>query len=191
MSDTESDGSNQRCFEVLFLENVDAVLGYALARTDPHTAQDVMSETFLTAWRRLEDVPNPARAWLIGVARKNLANQHRGRRRQQGLRSRLSRAVEPSATDTYSTDDQSVVLDAVRHLRPSDQELLTLVAWDGLDHTEAALVLGCSTKTFAVRLHRARRRFEAAISNGEPGVPGQAEHGTKGSLAKEVPGCHA
>jgi RNA polymerase sigma-70 factor (ECF subfamily) len=97
---------------VLFLENVDAVLGYALARTDPHTAQDVMSETFLTAWRRHEDVPNPARAWLIAVARKNLANQYRGRRRQQGLRSRLSRAVEPSATDTYSTDDQNVVLDA-------------------------------------------------------------------------------
>jgi predicted DNA-binding protein (UPF0251 family) len=79
----------------------------------------------------------------------------------------------------------------MRHLRPSDQELLCLVAWDGLDHAEAALVLGCSTKTFAVRLHRARRRFEAAISNGELGVPGQAEHGTKGSLAKEVPGCHA
>jgi RNA polymerase sigma-70 factor (ECF subfamily) len=191
MSDTESDGSNQSYFEVLFTENVDAVMGYALARTDPHTAQDVMSETFLTAWRRLEDVPNPARAWLIGVARKNLANQRRGRRRQQGLRARLIRAVEPSTTDTYSTDDQKVVLDALRHLRPADQEILCLMAWDGLEHTEAALVLGCSTKTFAVRLHRARRRFEVAISNVEPDVPGQAEHRTKGSVAKEVPGCHA
>ena len=191
MSDTKSDGSNRRYFEALFLENVDAVLAYSLARTDPHTAQDVMAETFLTAWRRLGDVPMPARAWLIGVARKNLANQHRGQRRQQGLRSRLSRTIEPSATDSYSTDDQKVVLDALRRLRPSDQELLCLVAWDGLDHSEASLVLGCSTKTFAVRLHRARRRFEAALSNGELDGPDAAETGTKGSSAKEEPGCRA
>ena len=44
-------------------------------------------------------------------------------------------------------------------LRPSDRELLMLSAWDDLDAAAIGAVVGCSTATARVRLHRARRRF--------------------------------
>jgi len=34
--------------------------------------EDVVAETFLVAWRRLDDIPAEARPWLLGVARKTL-----------------------------------------------------------------------------------------------------------------------
>jgi RNA polymerase sigma-70 factor (ECF subfamily) len=42
--------------------------------------------------------------------------------------------------------------------------VLLLVAWDGLDRTQAASVLGITTGLFSVRLHRARRRFKRALA---------------------------
>ena len=48
-------------------------------------------------------------------------------------------------------------------LSPRDQEVLQLIAWEDLDITDAAKVLGCSNTTCKVRLHRARRRLELML----------------------------
>lgn len=44
------------------------VLRYALQHADPPSAEDVASETFLIAWRRLADVPEQPLPWLLVVA---------------------------------------------------------------------------------------------------------------------------
>jgi RNA polymerase sigma factor (sigma-70 family) len=158
---------NVERFERLFTDHIDAVLGYALARVDPETAKDAAAETFLVAWRRLDNVPDPARSWLLGVTRRTLAGQRRGRRRQYRLVERIARTWVGSELSDESMDrvaDRSVVIVALNKLRAPDRELLCMVAWDGLDNTEAAAVLGCSTKTLAVRLHRARVRLESALT---------------------------
>nr|WP_307871954.1 sigma-70 region 4 domain-containing protein [Micromonospora sp. U21] len=49
------------------------------------------------------------------------------------------------------------MLAALARLTEDDRELLTLMAWQNLSSREAAWVIGCSTATFFVRLHRARR----------------------------------
>jgi RNA polymerase sigma-70 factor (ECF subfamily) len=59
------------------------------------------------------------------------------------------------------------VLAALATLGERDREVLLLHAWDGLDNAEAATVLGCSANAFAVRLHRARRRFADALDTAE------------------------
>ena len=41
-----------------------------------------------------------------------------------------------------------------------------LLAWEELDRDDAARAIGCSRATFAVRLHRARRRFRAELAAG-------------------------
>ena len=53
---------------------------------------------------------------------------------------------------------------AFAHLRENDREVLRLIAWDGLSSDVAAEVLGVSRIAFAVRLHRARRRFAAELT---------------------------
>jgi RNA polymerase sigma-70 factor (ECF subfamily) len=73
-------------FRRLFDDAERDLLAYALRRVDrPEDAADVVAETFLVAWRRLDDVPPGAQArlWLYGVARRQLANQRRGNQQCQ------------------------------------------------------------------------------------------------------------
>jgi RNA polymerase sigma-70 factor (ECF subfamily) len=54
---------------------------------------------------------------------------------------------------------------ALGRLSSDDQEILRLVAWEGLSHAEAGQALGCSANAAAIRLHRARRRLERAVAD--------------------------
>lgn len=153
-------------FERLWSEHSSAVLRYALRRVPSSSVDDVVAETFIVAWRRLADVPEPALPWLLGVARGVAANQMRSLNRQTALAIRL--ASQPaSATQMTSpalTDGVTAALDT---LSDDDRELLTLIAWDGLEPREAAQVLGCASATVRVRLHRARARLREALHNSE------------------------
>ena len=158
---------NVERFERLFREHVDAVLRYALARVDPETAKDAVADTFLVAWRRFDEVPDATRSWLLGITRRTLADQRRSRHRQHALAERLASTPTSTGSSKETIDgiaDRFLVMGALRALRKADREVLCLVAWDGLDHKEAAEVIGCSPKAFAVRLHRARRRLEDALN---------------------------
>jgi RNA polymerase sigma-70 factor, ECF subfamily len=137
------------------------VLAYALRRTDPTTAEDAVAEAFVIAWRRLADVPERPLPWLLGVARRVLANQRRGDRRRRALVDHLR--VRESALAAPEGAPESRALAALASVGERDREALLLHAWDGLDHAEAGTVMGCSAAAFAVRLHRARRRFEREL----------------------------
>lgn len=76
--------------DALFRTHHDAVWRYAVRRVGIDRAEDVVSETFLVAWRRLEAMSEHEQAWLIGVAHRVVANQHRGATRQAWLGLRLA-----------------------------------------------------------------------------------------------------
>jgi RNA polymerase sigma factor (sigma-70 family) len=154
-------------FEALYAANAGFVRGYVLRRSTPARADDVVAEVFLTAWRRLEDVPPDARAWLLGVARRVLANERRGFERQEALRARLGQERAPDE-DAAGEASSRRVLDALESLEEGDREALLLVAWEGLSHRDAARVLGVREATFSVRLHRARRRLIRVLASDEP-----------------------
>jgi RNA polymerase sigma-70 factor (ECF subfamily) len=63
---------------------------YALQHADPGCAEDVASETFLIAWRRLAEIPQPPLPWLLGVARNLLRQQFGRTRREQRLADHIS-----------------------------------------------------------------------------------------------------
>jgi RNA polymerase sigma-70 factor (ECF subfamily) len=150
----------RRLFERLYREYGPSLLAYALRRTDRETAQDAVAETFLVVWRRLDDLPAEPLPWLYGTARRVLANQHRAVRRRERLHTRLA-AVEPGGAGQVD----GRVLAALGALRASDRELLMLVAWEGLTPTQAATVLGYSANACRIRLHRARRKLERALTD--------------------------
>ncbi|WP_245666718.1 RNA polymerase sigma factor [Actinomadura latina] len=167
----------RRRFEEVYAANRAQILGYALRRTtDPQDAADVLAETFLTAWRRLDDVPPGAQArlWLYGVARRVLANHHRGERRRSALAADLGSRLR-AAVAGHDPADLADVAAAFRTLPDGDRELLSLVGWEGLDHGEIAAVLGCSRNAVRIRLHRARRRFARALARTDaPALPAAA-----------------
>lgn len=169
-------------FAALYQSQYAAVLRYACRRTDLDSARDAVAETFLVAWRRLPDVPaDPAQAqpWLYGVARRVLANSDRSRRRSEHLAARLTHGI---ASVSHAPDLADAVTErarlgqALRALPELDQEVLRLVGWEELDLAAAALAMGCSRSTMAVRLHRARRRMIRALRAVEPAGPEESTH---------------
>jgi RNA polymerase sigma-70 factor, ECF subfamily len=151
-------------FERIYRENFRAVLRFAAARLDPERAKDVVSETFLVAWRRLDDVPVEARPWLLGTARKVISGQYRTESRRDALAARLRGEPDAERSDLAArVANRDGVLTAFGALRERDREVLRLVAWDGLSPTEAAHVLGVTRLAFTVRLHRARGRLEREL----------------------------
>ena len=145
-----------------------AVTAYA-RRRGSRDADGIAAEAMSIAWRRLADVPSPALPWLLTVARNTACSQFRDTARQRSIAAELRAWVseaELSAPDVAEEVAERIsVLTALAALSEADRELLTLVAWHGLKPNEAAQVVGCSTATYFVRLHRARRRLERAMAD--------------------------
>ncbi|MFL5953124.1 MAG: RNA polymerase sigma factor [Gaiellaceae bacterium] len=148
-------------FIELYEEHFEAVRRYVWRR-EPAIADDVVAETFLVAWRRLDDVPASARPWLIGVARNVRLNVRRGVNRQQAVVERLAGTAPVTAAEHVSRE-ADVVRGALATLSERDREVLLLTIWDELDRSAIAEVLGCTQGNVSLRLHRARRRFAAAV----------------------------
>jgi RNA polymerase sigma-70 factor (ECF subfamily) len=146
-------------FEALYAEHYARVLGYVRRRAPAAAASDIVADVFLVAWRRLERVPDEPLPWLLGVARKTLANERRGGRRRAALVDSLGQEVRRRDTGMPADEYLQALADAVDRLRETDRELLRLIAWDGLTTREAAIVLGTSYAACRVRLHRVRRRL--------------------------------
>jgi len=172
MTSTSGPQASRRArFRVVYDANYHRVLGYVLRRAATREdAEDAVAETFLTAWRRLDEVPcgGGARPWLYGVARNALANQRRGERRRGRLWGRLQAEPTPVAWRWPDADDQlAPVAAAFTRLREDDRELFALVAWEELDPDEIATVLGCSRNAARIRLHRARRRLARELQRAD------------------------
>jgi RNA polymerase sigma-70 factor (ECF subfamily) len=165
--------SRERRLEDLYRSHARAIHAYALRRVDRATADEVAAETFVVAWRRLEDVPSEPLPWLFGVARRLVANQTRGESRRAALTMRLASETSASAalTTRLATETSASAgpvgtertLEALEELGAGDREVLLLVAWEGLTQRQAAQALGCSHAAVRVRLHRARRRLRGIL----------------------------
>jgi len=176
MTQARSAASPEQSFRELYAAHGRAILAYAVRRTrDPQDAADIVAETFLVAWRRLADIlaGDDARLWLYGVARRTLANQARSDRRRERLAERLRHEL-PAAVAAVSApgaDDRPAVLAALRALDDADREILLLAGWEHLEPGEIARVLQISGVAARARLHRARRRLRAQLSQDTPPFP--------------------
>jgi len=163
----QSESERTRRFDALFAAYSPDIVAYCGWRAPSASdAQDAVADVFLTAWRRLDQLPegDAARVWLYATARRVIANQRRSSRRRVALQERLaleapSRPQEPLSPNRKET----LVHAALRGLGPRDREVLLLAEWEGLSPAQIAAVLGCLTVTARGRLHRARRRFQAVF----------------------------
>ncbi len=160
-----SGGADRLRFERLFVEHRRDLLAYFVRRADPTDAADLLAETFLVAWRRLDVVPDDdaARLWLFGVARNTLRNHQRATRTARDLAAALqevlARAPHPDAVSTVALSVRAA-LDA---LNPPDREVMMLAVYEELTPAEISQVTGRSAASVRVRLHRARRRVAAQL----------------------------
>ncbi|MFF5248716.1 RNA polymerase sigma factor [Streptosporangium sp. NPDC000095] len=151
-------------FEAIYDAYYPVIHQYATRRTSSSDdTADVISETFLTAWRRIDDVPEGEEAllWLYGVARRVLANQHRGEVRRAVLAERLR--AELAADRPVKPVDLDHVRLAFNGLPERDREVLALACWEDLTSDRIAKVVGCTAIAARTRLRRARKRLTAAL----------------------------
>jgi RNA polymerase sigma factor (sigma-70 family) len=153
-------------FEALYRAHCGAVRSFVHRRVPPGAADDVVADVFVIVWRRLDEAPtSDGLPWMIGIARGVLANRRRVEARRLALRDRLAANIlvdgQPGPDEP---SEGTEVRRALASLSARDQEVLLLVTWDGLDRAQAAKALGISASGFAVRLHRARRRFARALA---------------------------
>ncbi|WP_300680596.1 RNA polymerase sigma factor [Nocardioides sp.] len=163
--------SNEVRLRGLFDEHSGRLYAYAVRHTDPDIAQDVVSEVFLLAWRRIDEVPDHALPWLLVSARNIIRNHHRSvLRRARLTRTAAQFAPLPVATPSAEAEavERTAVLEALEQLSALEREALLLTSWDGLTARDAALVAGCSTRAFEVRLSRARARLSRLLDAPEP-----------------------
>lgn len=162
------------------------LLRFAQRRVHSTHAEDVVSESFLVAWRRLDDLPtrrDDARAWLFGIARGVILNTHRGAQRQHALAVKLAEAPTGAALDVDLIAGQVDIARAWRQLSDVHQEALVLAVLDGLNAPQAAAVLGVSPIAFRLRLSRARRALRLGLDqpSGSPATPARTQARTPSS----------
>lgn len=159
-------------FRILYEENYDAMRDYCLRRLPSDDTNDALAEIFMVVWRRLSSVPDgdQARLWLFGVARKVISTTQRGARRRVRL---TARAMAVGDADALPVDTESLVvrrsqdaalMQAIAALKPDDQELLRLKAWEELSHADIGRVLGISAHAVDMRLNRALKKVGKAMS---------------------------
>ncbi|GAA4637580.1 sigma-70 family RNA polymerase sigma factor [Actinoallomurus vinaceus] len=172
-------------FRELFDEHVRSVYNHAFRLTGSwSTAEDVVSLTFLEAWRLRDRVDTDAdggslRPWLLGITTNVARNVRRAARRYDGALARLPRqeAVPDFAEEvTARIDDRerlALVRTALAALRKHEREVLALCVWSGLDYAEAAEALGIPVGTVRSRLSRARKKLHKLVAAGRIRPPGE------------------
>lgn len=165
-----TDAAKERAslLERLHQDTAGGLLDYFSRRVDSRDdAADLLSETFLVAWRQSAKVPSTedeARMWMYGVARKVLANWSRGRRRRTALADSLKAHLAHSRPAAEAPGPEAVdIRRAVRALPSNQRELVMLVYWDGFSIVEAGTILGLSESTVRGRHQRARARLSEAL----------------------------
>jgi RNA polymerase sigma factor (sigma-70 family) len=157
-------------FGVLFSDHARAVYNHAFRLTGNWSAaEEVVSLTFLEAWR-LRGTIRPEGGsllpWLLGITLNVVRNASRASRRHQAAMTRLPQAhnVPDFADELAGRLDDAAQLKhvraAIKNLRRTEQDVIALCVWSGLDYAEAAEALGIPVGTVRSRLSRARRKLQ-------------------------------
>ncbi|TQL88049.1 RNA polymerase sigma-70 factor (ECF subfamily) [Actinoallomurus bryophytorum] len=159
-------------FAGLFDRYVEQIHHYVARRLGTDAADDIVAETFLAAFRRRHSYDTEramARPWLYGIA-TNLVARHR-RSEQRYLRVLHRTGMDPlpepmadavAARVTAQMDERRMAK-ALGRLSPDDRDVLLMAAWGGLSYEEMAQALEVPIGTIRSRLHRARKKMQAAL----------------------------
>ena len=159
-------------FATLFDRHAAGVHRY-LGRRVGNLADDLLSETFLIAFRRRaayrpEHVD--VRPWLIGIATNVVRVHVRSEQRRYRALARAASEPAPSGHAPEEAEDRvaaesmrAPLAAALAGLKARDRDVLLLLAYGQLSYEEIAAVLDVPIGTVRSRLNRARRQTRAAL----------------------------
>jgi RNA polymerase sigma factor (sigma-70 family) len=173
----ERSARDPEAFAVIFDRHAPYIHRYLARRLGAETADDLVGETFLAAFRRRERFDTTyrdARPWLYGIA-TNIVSQHR---RDEDRQYRIRQAYVPATSEASHADRVATAVTAqslrrllsaaLAKLSTGDRDVLLLVAWEELTYEEVSAALAIPVGTVRSRLNRARKLLRQALGGADP-----------------------
>lgn len=158
-------------FVAMYRRYEDELRRYCRRRLAVDDVDDAVLEIFAIAWRHSDKSPpdEDVLPWLYGIGRNVVRNQQRSSFRRSRLKSKVGSLVgghaPPPEALVVRRAEERIVHDALESLRPTDQEILRLRTWEDLDRNEIAKTLDITPEAVDMRVNRALRRMEKALSD--------------------------
>lgn len=158
--------SDARWFELLFDRHYGRIHRFCAARAGTDAAEDLASETFVTAFRRRGDYdPSYADAapWLFGIALNLSRAFHRGELGRRRLSDRALLGLVSAVESPQPYGGNEVLSAALQGLSERDRDLIVLFAWAELTYEQLGECFGMPVGTVRSRLSRIRQRLRLQL----------------------------
>ena len=173
-----ADADDDAATRQLYGHHASALRGYVTRYcADRATADDIVQETFIRAWRhlpRLSADDRPVRPWLFRVARNLLIDADRAARVRQAV------TGSPPAEDGHPDDGLDQVLDrelvsaALQRLSPAHRAVLVETFYRDASLAGTARALGIPPGTARSRLHYALQALRRQLDTASGAPPARA-----------------
>jgi RNA polymerase sigma-70 factor, ECF subfamily len=126
-------------------------------------AEDLAQETFIQAFRQLPGFRGDSKfsSWLYRIGINLCLNWKKSRERQQKAHEAYGQNLEAEPSPDHRRAQQ--IQEALMKLHPKQRAAIVLTTYDGLNHAEAAGVLGCSETTVSWRIFAGRARLKKLL----------------------------
>ncbi len=158
-------------FRAVYEAHYDDIWRYCYRRAgDRAQAEDLLAETFATAWQKVNQIPqeNEALPWLYAVAYNHMRNGWRQSKQRQNLAEKLrneaSTDADPLDPADYAAGGIGLVREAIFSLSDTDREVLMLTSWERLSHRQIAEVLNITENAVSIRAHRAKQKLQKKLA---------------------------
>ena len=173
----QTDLERRRQFEAVVDVVFEPIQRYLGRRAQQADASELLNDSLLVIWRRLDHVPlDDPLPWSYGVAKRCLANHRRGAQRRLRL---VGRVIDRAPSDSFASRQPSPEFDnpqlerALAELDESDRELVRLWAWEHLEPQEIAVVLDTTPNAVSLRLTRAKKKIMSSMERQDLAAAGQ------------------
>jgi RNA polymerase sigma-70 factor (ECF subfamily) len=138
--------------------------------SDSGVAEEILQEAWLAVWRSASSfrADAPARAWLLGVARRQAHNRLRTRGPVLADVEEAANVPDPGPgveDEVLARADRAALAAAVRTLPEHVREVLVLVLVEDLPYPEVAATLAIPVGTVKSRMSHARRRLALELAS--------------------------
>lgn len=157
-------GGCELAFSTLFHRYYSALHAFVFRLClDAAGAEDIVQEAFIKAARSLPVFRGEAsfRNWLYRIAMNTTRDWQRSMIRQEQASEEL--ALQAGDAQAERTADFGPVHEALAALSDEMRHAVVLVYYEGLNHAQAAKILGCAETTVSWRIFRARRQLKSLL----------------------------
>jgi RNA polymerase sigma-70 factor, ECF subfamily len=165
----EVDTHPERRMQAIYQANAQALYSFLLrlTRGQAEAAEDLLQETMLRAWRKLEELPADAlvvRRWLFTVARHLAIDVGRARQARPEVFG-LDLSWLQSPEDAFEgLSDRFVLHDVLRDLTPEHRTVLVELYYGGASVAEVATRIGVPEGTVRSRSFYALRAARGLLA---------------------------